>query len=68
MPTTVNPPKQEATQILSETGRKNSLHPQSSAARPVLSKHRITSILRNTYNQARSVTSFAMVLKAIVLQ
>ncbi|CAN0427232.1 unnamed protein product, partial [Ectocarpus sp. 8 AP-2014] len=44
-------PKQEAAQILSETCKKSALHPQPSSSRPVLSKHRITSILRNTYNQ-----------------
>ncbi|CAM9185582.1 unnamed protein product, partial [Ectocarpus sp. 6 AP-2014] len=44
--------QQEATQILSETCKKSALHPQPSSSRPVLSKHRITSILRNTYNQA----------------
>lgn len=45
-------PKQEATQILSETCKKSALYPQPSSSRPALSKHRITSILRNTYNQA----------------
>eukprot|EP00903_Cladosiphon_okamuranus_P008717 g8350.t1 len=42
---------QEASQILSETVKKASVHPQLSSMRNGLSRNRITSILRNTYNQ-----------------
>lgn len=50
---TISTLEQEVSEVLKETGAKTSRHAQPSSARPGLSKHRITSILRNTYNQVR---------------